>query len=439
MENKYKILFFFLSISFSTRGQSFTELKLMERHAWYPIIIKSAQKKQYIDSPSRILEIIGNAYYYARKYDSAILFFNLAISKDSNSLSLTSVINLESSYFLNNQQERGKTRLKTIAKKNGIDSFVSSFIYGRLGLLYLNINKPDSAIFYLEKSVISKNIKLIRNYYYYLARAYLLNRNIDFCMKILKKLDSSVYYPYDKLSKILYDSINSTQNYKYNLFNPSDPKWKMISGDKITYFFDDTIQSNKNANVYILEHEKAYNKIDSIFHSDPPSKLTMYVCSSMRGQADGISVGHTDPIANVCYVGRWQTIGHEITHAISYWGWGYRPVKLCRLINEGLSVTFDMQVNDKIINGKNALIGCRIQSIIDIWDYFPEQGTIPVLNDADYYAIAGAFVSYLYGKCTRDQFEKIVKNQSIDNIYFVLGRENFSNIINDFNATYMYK
>ena len=205
------------------------------------------------------------------------------------------------------------------------------------------------------------------------------------------------------------------------------PEWVIIEGENITYEFQDTAYQQKFALNYIEAHEKAYKQLNEIFQAKLPSKLKMYIWNDpdLAKRLLGQQLGFTVPGKCVCNVARGQTVGHEMTHALSYWAWGVEPTSRSRYINEGVAVAFDLNTNDKFERARNAIAGKNYHSSLDIWGD-------DNANEMVLYPVGGAFMLYVYQTCSLNKFKSLVKNQTIKEARKIFGDDDFDKMILDF-------
>jgi tetratricopeptide (TPR) repeat protein len=418
--------------------QNFDEVKRLYQKRKFEELIQYYQQYRYIDSFPVVDAMVGNAYYNIEKYDSCVLYLNLAIFKYGKTAPTECYINLALAYTFEGKNKEGKAEIDRLIDLGRFGKEWQTLFNERLGMMYLNEKKTDSAIQYLEKCPNIDKPIYFKYVYYYLSRAYILEGKTDTAIKMLVALDSTIYYPFNKFAKILFDSINAKEKYKYSSFYPTDPHWVMCEGTNILYFFEDTNGwTLHSVDKYIEEHERAYNILDSIFHYQHvvplSSKITFYVFNTGSKSFD--KTGMTDVFASICYVSPEQSVGHELAHALSNWGWGYRSINVSRLINEGIAVAFNMKGDNKLISARNAAIGYNhIHTVLDLWNYFPSgSGHVAIINNVDFYALAGGFISYLYNHSSFDQFKELIKNQSRENAERIYGKDKFTQLIDDFN------
>jgi hypothetical protein len=211
-----------------------------------------------------------------------------------------------------------------------------------------------------------------------------------------------------------------------------------IEGEHISYYFQDTGYVSYYFRKYIETHEAAYVKINETFQAVLPHKMIFYVWNdrNLLKQLSGYELGFTN--SEICTTNAIfsQTVGHEMTHTLSYWGWGKPTEKMTRLINEGVAVAFDQSEYDKYASARKALAAvtlrvitgdhsCEIHSVLDLW----------ANDNADeklLYPMGGALLTFLYEKSTPEQFRRLIKNQTIESARQIYGNKEFDGLISDF-------
>lgn len=204
--------------------------------------------------------------------------------------------------------------------------------------------------------------------------------------------------------------------------------WITIEGRYISFNFEDTAGWGGDAIAYMAAHDAAYKELSKIFKPKLPQKLQYYVwVDKKRAEALlGSPLGFTEPNKCICYVHTGQTRGHEMMHAISHWAWG-KPMKYKnKFISEGVSVAFDLRDASRINEAKTALEGKKIKSVTEIWEHRRE------MPDDLLYPVGGAFVEYMYGKSTKEQFRELVKCQSIECARIIYGYNEFAVLVSEF-------
>ncbi|MBS1773790.1 MAG: hypothetical protein JST82_13100 [Bacteroidetes bacterium] len=207
--------------------------------------------------------------------------------------------------------------------------------------------------------------------------------------------------------------------------------WTAVEKNNIIYYFHDFNSQSSFAAQYIDEHESAYVTINNVFNAKMPRKLRFFIWgdTALANQLLGHPLGFTTPTQCACYVMPGQTVGHEMTHAITYWGGGVPSIEYRRFINEGVAVAFDLSGRDRISMAKKAAAGQGISSIVELWD-----GNKQNISEEVFYPIAGAFMDYLNKLNESDKFYALVKDQSLQSAQNIYGKDRMDALIAGFNS-----
>lgn len=206
-------------------------------------------------------------------------------------------------------------------------------------------------------------------------------------------------------------------------------QWMTMERNNIIYYFQGT--GERAASLFTDLHEEAYEDLAQVFNPGLPGKLRLFVWTDWveAQQKLGIPLGFAYPPDCICHIKFNQTLGHEITHILSYWANGTAAHTYSRLVTEGVAVAFDLSGRNKMDNAKEALIGTDIRSITDIWS-----GDYQNAPEDVFYPIAGAFMEYLYKKNMQDEFFALLKNQKQIEAEQIYGKDVLDSIIRDFDA-----
>ena len=232
-----------------------------------------------------------------------------------------------------------------------------------------------------------------------------------------------------KIIFVVFLFIFSNHSYCQSTAEVAEPHWLIMEGKHITYFFQDSTLGADILKHFINEHEEAYEKINKVFQADLPQKMIFYVWYD-AGLAKRIlhhDLGFTDPETCTSNTLVTQTIGHEMTHTLAYWGWGRKPDNITRFINEGVAVAFDQNPNIKYLEAQKAIENTKIHSVLEIWKDNDTKANI-------LYPVAGAFLTFMYAESTPHQFERLIKDQTVEGAEKIYGKERFDTMIDEFNA-----
>ena len=207
--------------------------------------------------------------------------------------------------------------------------------------------------------------------------------------------------------------------------------WMTIDRTNITYYFQGT--GLKAASIYTDMHEEAYVRVNNVFNAKLPRKLRFFVWTDWQAALTLYNEpawvgGFAQSKQCVCHQRADMSLGHEMTHVLSYWGDGIPMKTYSRFINEGIAETFDLSETDKIGAAKKVLQGKGYHDVMEIWrddENMPEDILYPV---------SGAFVQFLYKKNQPDKFFALVKNQTIEDAENIYGKAQLEALMAEFNG-----
>lgn len=206
-------------------------------------------------------------------------------------------------------------------------------------------------------------------------------------------------------------------------------QWMTIERHNVIYYFQGT--GINGASIYTDMHEEAYTELEQVFSPILPAKLRYFVWTDWE-QAEsalGLPLGFATPEYSVCNVTATHSLGHEMTHILSYWAGGVRPKSVTRFVMEGVAVAFDLNDNDKIERAKAALSRQSIKSVTDLWAGDQQEAPEEV-----FYPIAGGFIDFLYKKNMPENFYSLLKNQTMQEAELIYGKEELHSLIAEYDA-----
>jgi tetratricopeptide (TPR) repeat protein len=320
-----------------------------------------------------------------------------------------------------NKQYREALNIATKFVRNG-KTANSCALAGRL---YVDIGQYDSSVSYL-KCAIEEDMDqtwLSAWSHAYLGKAYIAMNNKK---NGIEELRNAV-----KLNKTKGSTAFAMQLLEY----VTDlPDWITVKKEHINYYFQDTARWSSGMQMFIAAHDAAYISINRAFKAQLPNTLSFYVWNdtALAYKILKHPLGFTNMLQCVSNVTRNQTIGHEMTHTLSYWGWGMEPMNETRFISEGTAFAFDQTKGDRMLAAKAAAKKTRIKSVTELWK-------VDTANDAILYPVAGAFVAYLFKKSTPAQFKMLIKDQSIASAEKTYGKVLFNKLVTDFDRLLLAK
>lgn len=206
--------------------------------------------------------------------------------------------------------------------------------------------------------------------------------------------------------------------------------WTVVEADNIMYHFQDFSSQSDYAKEYIDAHESAYTELNKVFNAQLPRKLRFFIWAdpALAEQRMGMPLGFTYPYQCISHVRPEQTLGHEMTHTLSFWSnGGVLPVAMTKFVTEGVAVAFDLNTNDKIGDARSALSGQGAQSVRQFWSGSYESASAEI-----FYPVSGAFMQFLYKKNMPEQFNALLKNQTIEGAEDIYGKDKLDSFIAEF-------
>jgi tetratricopeptide (TPR) repeat protein len=207
------------------------------------------------------------------------------------------------------------------------------------------------------------------------------------------------------------------------------PNWVVMEGAHIKYFFEDTFGISYLVQKFIARHEQAFDTLNTVFEAKLPVKITYYVWLSEERARRVLHcgpLGFATPENYTVNTRINQTVGHEMTHVLSYWAWGSVPVNTSKFIDEGVASAFNLDGMDKIAKARRAVEGKNLNSVLNIW----EEGT--AASEDLIYPVGGAFLQFLYRNGSFSDFKKLIKDQTIPAAKEIYGKQKLSDLVQQF-------
>lgn len=235
--------------------------------------------------------------------------------------------------------------------------------------------------------------------YYMLSDIERSQRSIDSCLRLNATKKS---YEFAKVTKALLG---------YGKFYDD---WKIRKSEHFIFHFQGILDSETQS--FVQKRETAYIAINEFFNSKLPKRIDYYVWNSRAKANRALKTRHGFARPAYCIVHSFyrQTIGHEMTHIISYYS--TKVTNKTGLINEGIAVYFDMSKNNyeqivlDWVKKKNKKIDIKV--IWSDWESYPYKLTYP---------LSGLFVKELIDEFGKEKFLDFFKDQSYENAKYVFG------------------
>ncbi len=235
--------------------------------------------------------------------------------------------------------------------------------------------------------------------YYMLSDNERSQRSIDSCLRLNATKKS---YEFAKVTKALFG---------YGKFYDD---WKIRKSEHFCFHFQGIPDSETQS--FVQERETAYITINEFFNSKLPKRIDYFIWNS-RAKANRIlktKHGFAHPVYCIIHSYYRQSIGHEMTHIISYYS--TKVTNKTGLINEGTAVYFDMSKNNDQqfvldwVKKKNKKIDIKV--IWSDWESYPYELTYP---------LSGLFVKELIDEFGKEKFLDFFKVQTYENAKNVFG------------------
>lgn len=306
-------------------------------------------------------------------------------------------------YVDTKKYREGVPYLKKAVELDGDASYVSGWAHAYLGDAYVNLGEREKG-----KEELNKAIAL---------------HATQSSVQHAKILLVQYFATKESLTEMQRELVNAEHGRGF-------PEWTKKEGAHITYYFQDSKDVTEGImQNFIRVHEEAYDKINNTFKAVLPCKMVFFVWTDgdLARRLMHHNLGFTNP--KLCETNTLinQTIGHEMTHSLSYWGWGEAVKNQNGFIMEGIGVAFDLERNDKTEAARRAVASESIHSVLELWKGENFQ-------DRLVYPVGGAFVKYLFDHSTPEQFKSIVKDQSIENAEKTYGEVVFYRMVKEFDG-----
>lgn len=193
--------------------------------------------------------------------------------------------------------------------------------------------------------------------------------------------------------------------------------WRSLRTEHCVFVFSPA-HADRDLQEFADAHEKAWQHLTSFFGGMPPWSVRYVVWDSVeeaRNLAGIQSLGFARPEACLVHC-RWdQTLGHELTHVVSYQV--LKPTARTGLINEGLAVCFDLSGRDRLVTAQQAAGAAGLTAIdLPAWWEQPPTG-----QDACFYPVAGAWVQTLLDRGGKEALLALCREQSLANAQVIYG------------------
>lgn len=221
---------------------------------------------------------------------------------------------------------------------------------------------------------------------------------------------------------------NATRNASGNLaafaLDARCDDWPSFRTEHFQFRFSDRLGDLDRA-AFARRRDQAYEVISAWFGGGPDRPIRMVVWADQdEATSFGMpALGFSKPEYYLVETLANQTVGHEMTHVISYHA--LHPVVRTGLINEGVAVYLDQTGRDRVAMAREALAGARSAaggtlppiSLRALWDDWS------LLDAGVSYPVAGAWVERLVQKGGRERFLAYFTDQTREHARAVYGAD----------------
>lgn len=225
-----------------------------------------------------------------------------------------------------------------------------------------------------------------------------------------------------RLARDCHATRNATRNAESQLkfFGLSEffDAWQPFETEHFSFRFSGRLKDFDRVK-FARRHEKAYAAISKWFGGGPDRKIRFFLWAEQQ-EADeaGMPVlGFSRPTLYVTHALLGQTVGHEMTHIISFYA--LEPSVRNGLINEGVAVYLDQTHRDQLQRARRlraqeakAAVRVSIPAVWQDWSLAPESYGYP---------LAGAWVKLLVDKGGKKKFFEFFTDQSYAHAQEVYG------------------
>lgn len=185
---------------------------------------------------------------------------------------------------------------------------------------------------------------------------------------------------------------------------------KYETADLIIYFQPNSIVPDKKE--FVNVHQSAFNQINRVFQAQIPKKISMVI---WNGEEDankyGFSkLGFAMPDKCVILKSARQTVGHEMTHVISYYV--SKNPQRNRFVNEGIATAFNLSKQNRLEAAKKFKEAQKYTLPISLKEAWNNRDKYP---EWVYYSLAGELMRRLFFTCGREKLLLLTANQSYEN------------------------
>lgn len=254
---------------------------------------------------------------------------------------------------------------------------------------------------------------------FYLGKAYLYKKEKDKAVTLFKEVIET------RATK----NVVATARQYMNLTSDSPfyKRWKRIETSNFNFLFHKRTKL-RSPQQFAQMMQLSFDTINDFFNAEIPGKIDFFVWNDYvkfpgnPKHAGGFAI----PELLVVHTRYMQTRGHEMTHIITHYA--VDTVRyVSAFINEGVATHFNLTHEDQFEEVRNFLPDKTI-SIEELWKSDRAFGG---LSSEFSYSLAAAFIQHLLTEGGKQNFFKLLADQSWDNAQKIYG-DKLTEIINEF-------
>lgn len=195
--------------------------------------------------------------------------------------------------------------------------------------------------------------------------------------------------------------------------------WSRFTSDHFRFLFSDRLVDLDRA-AFARQHEDAYGRISKWFGGGPTESV-LFVVWAEQTEADEAGMpplGFAKPELNLVHCLVQQTVGHEMTHVISYNA--LAPTVRTGLVNEGTAVHFDQTHRDRMETARGAVAAAEGVPVVTVAALWQDWSLLPA--DVSY-PLAGAWIEILIEKGGKERFLEFFADQGLEHARQVYGSD----------------
>jgi len=212
---------------------------------------------------------------------------------------------------------------------------------------------------------------------------------------------------------------NATNNLRFFALDDDFAAWSHLETAHCRFAFSPQL-ATQDLEAFANAHEAAYTELVDFFGGEPATHVRYIVWGSVEEATElcGIqSLGFARP--KLCTIHcRWdQTVGHELTHVISFQA--LQPVARTGLINEGLAVCFDLNGRDRLATARAAVHEAGLSELdLAAWWEDPSGADEGLL-----YPVAGAWLKFLLDRGGKEKLLRLATDQTLPSAREIYGEQ----------------